>query len=140
MNIQHAAHFNRKKITEHFSKKDGVPVKYVCTSALGESDQSMDIYYRETPHPQFDNRYFGLFVNHFTNNLMITNADKIEGALFAMIQDEDGKYWYSSHRHDCLFRDGCMIDGGRSYVRTNGCNTTLFTVENGEMKCVMNDM
>jgi hypothetical protein len=138
MNIQHAPHFNREKVTEHYSKKDGVPVKYVCTSALGGEAQSMDIYYRETPHPEFGNKYFGLYQHPIENHLMITNADKIEGAEFAMIQDKDGKYWYSSHRHDCLFIDGGMIDGGRSYVRTNGCDTTLFKVENGEMKCLMN--
>lgn len=71
---------------------------------------------------------------------MITNADKIESAEFTMIKDRDDKYWYSSHRHDCLFIDGGMIDGGRAYVRTNGCETTLFKVENGEMKCLTNVM
>ena len=140
MSIQHAPHFDIQKVTEHYSKKDGVPVKYVCTSALEGEARSMDIYYRETPHPQFGNQYFGLFLDEFTNELMITNADKIEGAEFAMIKDKDGKYWYSSHRHDCLFVDGGMIDGGRSYIRTNGCDTTMFKVRNGELECLMNAM
>lgn len=140
MNIQHAPHFDIQKVTEHYSKKDGVPVKYVCTSALEGEARSMDIYYRETPHPQFGNQYFGLFLDEYTNELMITNADKIEGAEFAMIKDKDGKYWYSSHRHDCLFIDGGMIDGGRSYIRTNGCDTTMFKVRNGELECLMNAM
>ena len=100
----------------------------------------MDIFYRETPHPEFGNKYFGLYQDPIQNHMMITNADKIEGVEFAMIKDRDDKYWYSSHRHDCLFIDGGMIDGGRAYVRTNGCETTLFKVENGEMKCLMNVM
>lgn len=140
MNIQHAPHFNIEKVVEHYSKKDGVEVKYVCTSALGGESFSMDIFYRETPHPEFGNRYFGLYHHAIENHLMITNADKIESAEFTMIKDRDDKYWYSSHRHDCLFIDGGMIDGGRAYVRTNGCETTLFKVKNGEMKCLTNVM
>lgn len=140
MNINHAPHFNTEKIIEHYSKKDGVDIKYVCTSALGGEAISMDIFYRETPHPQFGNKYFGLYQDPIANHLMITNADKIEDVEFMMVEDRDGKWWYSSHRHDCIFVDGCMIDGGRAYVRTNGCETKLFKVENGEMKCLMNDM
>ena len=138
MNIKHAPHFNRQKVIEHYSKKDGVDIKYVCTSALDGEAFAMDIFYRETPHPQFGNKYFGLYQHPIENHMMITNADKIEDAEFAMIKDKDGEYWYSSHRHDCLFIDGGMIDGGRAYVRTNGCDTTIFKVENGEMKCLMN--
>lgn len=132
--INHAPIFNVEKVEEHYSKKDGVPVKYVCTSSPNlHGTTPADIFYRETPHPKFGNKYFGLFKDSITENLMITNADELEGAEFVMIQDRDGKYWYSSHRHDCLFVDGGMIDGGRSYVRTNGCETSLFKIENGEL-------
>lgn len=135
MDILHVSHFDVKKVEEHYSEKDGVPVKYVCTSALGGEAQSMDIYYRETPHPEFGNKYFGLYLDEYTNELMITNADKIEGVEFAMIQDKNGKYRYSAHRHDCVMVDGSMIDGGRSYIRTNGCDITMFKVIEGDLKC-----
>jgi len=137
--IKNAPILDVEKVAKLYSEKDGVPVKYVCTSALSENAEwAADVFYRETPHPEFGNRYFALYNDPISGHLMITNADKIEDFNFAMIKDKDGKYWYSSHRHDCLFIDGGMIDGGRSYVRTNGCDTTLFKVENGEMKCLMN--
>lgn len=135
MNIQHAPIFDTEKVCEIYSKKDGVDVKYVCTSAIQEQAAfAADVFYRETPHPEFGNRYFALYRNPFSDNaeIMITNADKIENLDFAMIKDKDGKYWYSSHRHDCLFMDGGMIDGGRAYVRTNGCETFSFKVKDGE--------
>lgn len=135
MEIQHAPIFDTEKVCKIYSEKDGVDVKYVCTSAIQEHAAfAADVFYRETPHPQFGNRYFALYRNPFSENaeIMITNADKIENLDFAMIKDRDGKFWYSSHRHDCLFMDGGMIDGGRSYVRTNGCETFPFKVKDGE--------
>jgi hypothetical protein len=73
--IKHEPLFDTDKICEHYTKKDGVPVTYVCTSALRGEAQAMDIFYRETPHPEFGNRYFGLFRDAFNDNLMITNAE-----------------------------------------------------------------
>ena len=60
MNIQHQSLFDIAQLEEHYSNKDGVPVKYVCTSDLRVSDIPMDIFYRETPHPEFGNYYFGV--------------------------------------------------------------------------------
>lgn len=92
MNIKHYPIFDRDVIIDHYSKKDGVPIKYVCTSALGSEEFAMDIFYRETPHPEFGNRYFGLyskpdFSGDLSGKLMITNADAIEGQTFAMVED-----------------------------------------------------
>lgn len=131
MNIRHEPLFETEKIASHYTEKDGVPVKYVCTSALGSEEFAMDIFYRDTPHPQFGNRYFGIYRNPFTDRLMITNADRIEDAEFGMIEDNDGKLHYSSHRHDYKVVDGKMIDGGRAYVKTNA-HTVSMRVKNGE--------
>ena len=60
MNIQHSPLFNIKKAEELYTEKDGVEVKYVCTTDLRNSDIPADIFYRETPHPEFGNYYFGL--------------------------------------------------------------------------------
>ena len=49
--IKHEPIFDTQKVCELFSKKDGVPITYVCTSALDDGAQAMDIFYRETPHP-----------------------------------------------------------------------------------------
>ena len=56
MNIQHQSLFDTIKIEKLYSDKDGVPVKYVCTTDLNASDVPVDVFYRETPHPEFGNR------------------------------------------------------------------------------------
>lgn len=138
MNIQHRPIFDTDKVCKHYSEKDGIPIKYVCTSALGHEAQAMDIFYRETPHPVFGNRYFGLFWHrlHFElpAELMITNADKIEDAEFGMVE-VDGDLHYSQHRHDFYSVGDVAVDGGRSYFKRVGdlsVPTKWLKVKNGE--------
>jgi hypothetical protein len=131
MNIKHEPILDTKKIVEHYSKKDGVPVKYVCTSALDGEAQAMDIFFRETPHPEFGNKYFGLFMDKIAGHLMITNADKIENSDFGMIQDSEGVWHYSAHRHDYKEIEGKVIDGGRAYIRSNG-NASIYKIKDGD--------
>jgi len=134
MMIKHEPLFDTDKICEHYSKKDGVPVAYVCTSALGDEAQAMDIFYRDTPHPTFGNRYFGLYRRVFTDNVVITNADRIEKTVFGLVEDDDGDLQYSAHRHDYKqFENGNMIDGGRAYIKSSMCEVKHYVVRNGEM-------
>jgi hypothetical protein len=106
----------------------------VCTSAPGDESQAMDVFYRETPHPEFGNRYFGLFSNAMSGNLMITNADKIEELAFGLVEDDDGNLQYSAHRHDFKkFKNGNMIDGGRAYIKSGMHPVHMYVVRNGEM-------
>jgi len=137
MEINHAPVFDIEKTIAIYEDKDGVPIKYVCTTDLLASDLPVDVFYRETPHPEFGNHYFGLYKNPHANDaqVMITNADAIETSdryTFSMVQDKDGKYWYSRCHHECLFLDGNMIDGGRVYTRSTG-KVTQFRVMNGEL-------
>lgn len=128
-----------ERVCELYSKKDGVPVKYVCTSAANDGTVAMDIFYRETPHPDFGNRYFGLYRNPtFSSDgmIMITNADPIEGLEFGMIKGTAG-WEYSQHRHD--YRNvegtGCSIDGGRAYFKRVGdlsVPVKCMTIKDGE--------
>jgi hypothetical protein len=133
MMIKHEPLFETDKIVEHYERKDGVPIKYVCSTALGGQDFATDVFYRSTPHPEFGNSYFAIYRNHFAAGaqIMITNADVIEDLEFGMIQDKDGVYHYSAHRHDYKVVDGGMIDGGRAYIRNSG-PVTVFKVKNGE--------
>lgn len=133
--IIHESLFDTDKIAEHYSEKDNVEVKYVCTSALGAQDFAVDVFYRPTPHPEFGNRYFGIYRNMYAAGaqIMITNADKIESLDFGMIEDSEGNLHYSAHRHDYKVVDnGNMIDGGRAYVRTN-TSTKAYRVKDGEL-------
>ena len=130
MNIQHESLFNIAQLEEHYSNKDGVPVKYVCTSDLRVSDIPMDIFYRETPHPEFGNYYFGVYKHPVTKDIFITNADEIESLEFGMIEHE-GKYYYSQSHHDYKSIGGKMIDGGRAYIRSSGGAVTMH-IKNGK--------
>jgi hypothetical protein len=133
--IKHEPRFDTDKICQHYSEKDGVPVTYVCTSALGDEAQAMDIFYRETPHPEFGNRYFGLYRHVTSGNLMITNADHIEQAEFGLVEDDEGNLQYSAHRHDYKqFKNGNMIDGGRAYIKSGMHPVHMYAVRNGEME------
>lgn len=138
MNIRHRPLFDIDKVTKLYSEKDGVPVKYVCTSAThSQAAYSADIYYRETPHPEFGNHYFGLYRNPYSGNaeIMITNADKIEQLDFDMVE-VNGELNYSQHRHDYFSVGDVAIDGGRAYLRLagniRGHKIKRLVVKNGE--------
>lgn len=134
MNIQHNPLLNVEKAAQLYSEKDGVEVKYVCTSAISKSAATAaDIFYRETPHPEFGNRYFGLYRDQ-QGRLMITNADRIEDLDFDMVE-VNGELHYSQHRHD--FRgvgNGVAIDGGRDYFRVSFTDRDSFTRKTLKLK------
>jgi len=134
MNIVHENLFDIEKVTAHYTEKDGEPVHYVCTTDLRASDVPVDVYYRATPHPEFGNRYFGLYHDHVRGHLMITNADIVESLEFGMIE-VDGKYYYSQSHHDYKVVEGKMIDGGRAYIRSS-CGATCMRITNGKFYAV----
>jgi hypothetical protein len=119
MNIQHENLFDIEKVTAHYTEKDGEPVHYVCTTDLNASDVPVDVYYRATPHPDFGNKYFGLYHDRVRDCMMITNADIVESLEFCMIE-VDSKYYYSQSHHDYKVVEDKMIDGGRQYIRSSG--------------------
>ena len=134
MNIQHNPIFDTAKVEKLYTEKDGVEVKYVCTTAIQQhAEFAADVFYRATPHPEFGNRYFALYQNPFSDNasIMITNADQVENFEFGMIEDADGKYYYSQHRHDYKVIGDKMIDGGRSYIRSGG-RVDVFKIQDGK--------
>ena len=130
MNIQHEPLFDTAKVEAHYTEKDGVEVQYVCTTDLNASDVPVDVYYRETPHPEFGNRYFGLFWDNVRDHLMITNADVVESLEFGMIE-VDGKYYYSQSHHDYKVVGDKMIDGGRAYIKSSG-GAIVMRIVNGK--------
>mgnify|MGYP006919742451 FL=1 len=131
MDIKHPTIIDKDKVIEIYEAKDGVPIKYVCTTDLSRSDVPTDIFYRDSPHPEFGNRYFGLYHHPIDRHLLITNADMVEGFEFGMIKDSDNNWYYSSSHHDCIFIEDKMIDGGRQYIRSTGLDG-VFKIVNGE--------
>lgn len=118
MNIHHRPLFDTAKVEQIYTEKDGVAVKYVCTTALDTGVNPVDVFYRETPHPEFGNRYFGLYYG-YKYQIMITNADRIENLEFDMV-DVNGTLHYSRDRHDYNTVDDVSIDGGRAYTKRAG--------------------
>jgi len=136
--IKHVPLLDIANTEAHFSKRDGAPVKYVCTTSLYKhADFAADIYYRETPNGEFNNHYFGLYLNQYANDAVITivNADKAVAELkINMIEDGNGDLHYSTHRHDYVEVGNRMIDGGRSYTRCDAYSVVKsFVVEKGEL-------
>jgi len=123
MNVLHNPQFDIKKTTAHYTKKDGVPIHYVCTSDLDESDVPVDIYYREDSHPDYGNYYFGLY--SLDDNVMICKADIVETLEFGMISDDKEEWVYSQSHHDLVETDTGFIDGGRRYIRRGGDFDTM---------------
>ena len=134
MNIQHEPLFDTAKVEELYGRKDGCEVRYVCTSDLNASDVPCDIFYRAEPHPDFGNRYFGLYWDSIRDCMMITNADIVESFEFGMIE-VDGKYYYSQSHHDYKVVEGKMIDGGRAYIKSSG-GTTVMLITDGKFDAV----
>ena len=131
MTIKHSPVFDTEQVIKNYSDKDGVPVRYVCTTDINHIDMPVDVFYRETPHPEFGNHYFGLFVDH-SGRIMITNADQVEELEFGLVVNDDGDWEYSRSRHDFKqFENGSMIDGGRAYIRSSGYHV-VHIVKDGE--------
>ena len=137
--FNHIPSANVESIAEHYSNKDGVPVHYVCTTALEkEGIVAYDIFYRPTPHPEFGNRYFGTIVDSMNNALYITNADHVTDYVFTCGYDRFGNLCYSQHRHDMIRVKLGEIDGGRAYTKITGVPTLeTGVVRNGKMVVVV---
>jgi hypothetical protein len=141
INIRHYPLFDTKEVEELYSQKDGVPVTYVCTTGRENDTYARDIFYRDTPHPKFGNKYFGLFHHRLDATLLINSADWVEDLTFDMIQSE-GWYYYSSHRWDMVNTAVGFIDGGRAYTRVGGSivpKYETFVVRNGQFVMASNE-
>lgn len=133
MNFKHYPNFKIEEICKIYTKEEGVPISYVCTTDLKASDNPVDVFYRETPHPEFGNRYFGLYWDNVRNAPMITNADMVEELQFGVVENDNGELEYSeSHHAYKSFENGNMIDGGRLYIRATG-PVDIYVVKNGEL-------
>jgi hypothetical protein len=134
MTIKHYPVFDIDKVKEDYTEKDGVPVQYVCTTDLALSDCPADVFYRETAHPEFGNRYFGLYADR-EGRVMITNADGVEEFEFGMVVNDEGDWEYSQSHHDYKqFQNCSMIDGGRAYIRSNGHHVVYRLVDGDFVK------
>lgn len=117
MEINHRNVLDIDAVIAHYSDKDGVDIKYVCTSEIDGNNIPCDIFYRETPHPEYGNHYFGLFET--PRGIYIGDADSIEKVEFGLVLDQ-GQWQYSRFRHDYFSAGSCAVDGGRQYFKRAG--------------------
>ena len=123
-NIAHQPITKIQSVIDSYTKQDGVPITYVCTTGKEFSVDHGDVFYRGTPHPEFGNRYFIIVVDKTTRLTKqplynIASADWVEDLSFSMIK-VDEQYHYSRDRHDYVAAGDSFIDGGRAYVRRGG--------------------
>lgn len=132
MKIIHNPMHKIHTVIDLYTKKDDVPIQYVCSSECSRDNEVEDIFYRETPHPKFGNRYFGIISVH--DQVYIRNADAIENKMFGCVENDTGSLEYSQCRWDYKkFDNGNMIDGGRSYIKSSG-KVNVYTVKDGTLQ------
>ena len=129
MNIVHRPRNDIKALEKWLKDRDGVNVKYLCTTELPGYRGLNDIFYRRTPHPKFGNKYVGIYIDN--DRQYIFDADLIEKQEFGMIE-HNSEWFYSSYRHDFISKGKKSIDGGRDYTR--GFGFEHFKVHNGKFK------
>jgi hypothetical protein len=133
MRIDHRPYFNTESIIRHYEEKEGVPIKYVCSTDLVASDCPVDVFFRSEPHPKFGNRYFGLYYDVIREQTMIVNADMVEELFFGMVPYKEDSITYSISHHDFITTPaGHIVDGGRVYVRHSG-ECKMYKVVDGYM-------
>jgi hypothetical protein len=105
--------------------------KYVCDTE--QKNNTVAVFYGESAHPVSGSRYFALYYTQIDGNLMITDGSFIESQEIAGVVADNGDIIYSRFRHDYReSKDGSvMVDGGRSYLRTNTKNTIRLYVKDG---------
>jgi len=99
---------------------------------LGWSSYPVDVFYQPNPDvSKGHTHYFGMHISE-RGDVMICNAESAFSEPIAGILTEDGEVIVSRYRHDCIFKDGQMIDGGRDYLRSSGGKFVNVTVKDGE--------
>jgi hypothetical protein len=88
------------------------------------------------PNPPHDySNYFMLYICPLRGQVFITSGEKQSTQVYNGIITPNGDFIYSRHRHDYMEHDGCMIDGGDAYLKTNGKGKAIrFIIEGSEIK------
>jgi hypothetical protein len=121
------------KIEEMYNAKY---MGYWCTKNLrdGWNESPVDVFYVVEPdRSKGHTNYFGMFMRGDTS--YITDASSAFTAPITGILTKDGEVIVSRFRHDCIMKDGYMIDGGRDYLRCSADSLQTFvnvSVKDGE--------
>lgn len=132
MDIKHDTVTNIDKIIETYKATEGVDIIYVCTTDLVVGNVPVDVFYRDTPHPDFKNHYFGVYPEG--TQVKVCNADMITNLHFGVVENDEGALEYSrSLAETKSFANGNQIGGGRIRIQCNApCD--IYKVHEGRMR------
>lgn len=101
-----------------------VEEKYPESVFVGEfpikkhSEYSGCVFWQPNPPHGYSN-YFMIYMCPVRNTIYITSGKPQSDQVYTGLLTPNGSFIYSRHRHDYIEHDGCMVDGGDSYVRHN---------------------
>lgn len=97
----------------------------------------VDVFYQPNPDTSKGHtNYFGIFQRR--GETLICNAESAFSEAIYGIVLKSGEVMVSRYRHDCVMKEGHMIDGGRDYIRTGASGRgVIVKVVDGEF--VFND-
>lgn len=82
------------------------------------AEDPVDVFYVDDPNVKLGHsHYFGIFIDHYGKNTVITNAISAFSQPITGIMCNDGTVIVSRYRHDYVTHDRNMIDGGRDYLK-----------------------
>ncbi len=94
------------------------------------------LFWQPNPPPEYSN-YFMLYFCHLREGIYITSGEAQANKEYSGIITPNGDFIYSRHRHDYVEHDGCMIDGGDAYTKSNGKGQFIkFKIEKEKIKHV----
>tara|TARA_B110000305_G_scaffold114180_1_gene128443 strand:- start:546 stop:989 length:444 start_codon:yes stop_codon:yes gene_type:complete len=132
MEIQHTTVTQIDKIIETYKRTEGTDIVYVCTTDLITTDFPNDIFYRDTPHPEFGNQYIGIAVEG--DNITVCNADQIVNLHFGIVENDEGLLEYSRSKSEVKeFANGNTISGGRASIQSNA-PVDIYKVVDGSLR------
>lgn len=123
-------HLNEEQIKAAEDKYGAKYMGYWCTKSPGGywNGRPVDVFYQPDPDvSKGHTHYFGLLIQG--GILYITNAASAFEEPITGIICEDGEVIVSRYRHNCVEKDGRMIDGGRDYVRSSLHASVTITVD-----------
>lgn len=98
------------------------------------SNFPVEVFYQKNPDKSKGHvNYIGIYES--SSGWCICNAESAFSESMMGVLCPDGEVLVSRYRHNCLEKDGVMIDGGRDYIRTNANGEKVnVTVHNGEFE------
>lgn len=111
--------YNKEKCPKKFIKR---VCKLYAAEFLGrflykpDVEKSVLFFYCSNPRNSGYSRYFAIYEQD--NKVYIADGSHFDGRKITALK-VDGKYYYSSDRHDFISVGDRFIDGGEVYIRTN---------------------